>query len=184
MPHPVKLTALLARFARDERGSATLEFVLLFPAIWLFFMLSIETGTLSMRQVMLERGLDLTVRDVRIGVMPNPTHDDLVKRLCQHASLLPNCLESTRLEMIPANARNFTTPTRSVTCIDRSATGSTVIDVTNGLNNQLMILRVCSLFKPTLAMAFIGHKLAAPPPGSSDEYALAATSAYVMEPFR
>ena len=59
--------------------------------------------------------------------------------------------------------------------------GSPVIDIANGLNNQLMILRACVLFDPMTPGSGLGKAL---PKESEGAYALVATSSYVMEPFQ
>ncbi len=176
------LFARLRPFGKNEDGSATLEFVIRFSAIWMLFTISIESGTLSLRHVMLERGLDLAVREVRLGIMPDPTHDKLVQRTCDFAPLLPNCLASVRLEMVAANPRAFVAPAANVPCIDRAASGTLSVNLPAGANNQLMILRVCALFEPMLPFAALGRTLVEN--GIGNEYALVATSSYVMEPFK
>ncbi|MBU2359392.1 MAG: pilus assembly protein [Alphaproteobacteria bacterium] len=138
----------------------------------------------SMQQVMLERGLDLTVRDVRLGVMDNPTRETLIAKTCEYALILNNCESSLRMEMIPADVRSWTAIPREVPCIDRSETGIPVMNITNGDNNDLMVLRACVLIKPLLPLAEFGRTLVENNDKSNDEYALSVTSSYVMEPFK
>lgn len=173
--------ACLRRFRRSESGSATLDFVLMFPAVMLIFTSSYESGVLSTRHVMLERGLDTTVRDVRIGRIPNPTHERLVERICEIASIIPDCTSNVRLEMVPRDPRNWTAPSNTVMCVDRADLGPPVLNFNTGLNNQLMVLRACALFDPMIPTTGLGKQI---PKESGGAYALVATSAYVMEPFQ
>ena len=45
-------------FVRDEEGAATISFILVFPAFMTFFLMTYENGMISLRHVMLERGVD------------------------------------------------------------------------------------------------------------------------------
>lgn len=171
----------LGRFGRDQSGSATLDFAMMLPAVMLVFTSGIESGVLSTRHVMLEAALDTTVRDVRIGRIPNPTHDRLVERICEIARIIPDCATNVRLEMMPRDPRAWTPPSDAVMCVDRADTGDPVLNFTGGLNNELMVLRACALFDPMLPTTGLGKEI---PKESGGAYALVATSAYVMEPFQ
>ncbi|WP_400086810.1 TadE/TadG family type IV pilus assembly protein [Yoonia sp. R78084] len=58
---------LIQRFLKDDGGTASIEIVLVFPVFFGFFLMTYESGVYSSRQVMLEHGVDVTVRNVRIG---------------------------------------------------------------------------------------------------------------------
>lgn len=171
----------LRRFKRDESGSATIDFVLMLPGFMLIFTSAYESGVLSTRHVMLERGLDTTVREIRIGRIPNPTHDTIVERICDVASIIPDCIDNVRLEMVPRNPRNWSDPPAAVACVDRAEEGDPVLNFNTGLNNELMVLRACALFDPMIPTSGLGKSI---PKESGGAYALVATSAYVMEPFQ
>ena len=67
----------LDAFRRDSAGNATIEFVVLFPfLIYMLFSIA-EAGVLMTRTVMLDRGLDIAIRDLRLGLTPGVTHDDI-----------------------------------------------------------------------------------------------------------
>ena len=57
----------LRKFARRETGTATLEFCIVFPIIMILFIAVFETAMILIRQVMLERALDNTVRLLRLS---------------------------------------------------------------------------------------------------------------------
>lgn len=175
------IASQLRSFARSEGGNGTLEFVIAVPFMFLILGSTMEGGMLSTRHVMLERGLDLAVREVRIGQLANPDHDKLATRICELSVIIPDCMNNIRLEMMTADPRNWTDPSRVVHCVDRTEVGSPVIDITNGVNNQLMILRACVLFDPMLPGSGLGRAL---PKESEGAFALTATSSYVMEPFQ
>lgn len=52
-------------FADRQDGSATIEFVILFPGLMMLFLMGFEAGYYMVRNVSLERAVDMTVRDVR-----------------------------------------------------------------------------------------------------------------------
>ena len=175
------LAAGLRRFRRREDGNGTIEFVLVLPGFLLLFTSAYEGGVLSTRHVMLERGLDVTVREIRIGKIPFPTHENLVDRICDVASIIPDCTNQLRLEMINRNPRDWQTVSRDVQCIDREEEGVPVLNPPSQDNNELMILRVCALFDPMIPTNGLGKEI---PKESGGAYALVATSSYVMEPFK
>lgn len=180
----MRITHLFARglrqFRRSEDGNGTIEFVLVLPAFILLFTSAYEAGVLSTRQVMLEHGLDATVREVRIGRIPFPTHDILTTRICDLASIIPDCEANLRLEMVRRDPRNWVAPLAAVACVDREEEGLPVINFNSGLNNELMVLRACALFDPMIPTTGLGRSI---PKESGGAYGLVATSSYVMEPF-
>lgn len=176
-----KIGTRLRRFGRDQSGSATLDFAMMAPAVILLFTSGLESGVLSTRHVMLEAALDTTVRDVRIGRIPSPTHDILVDRICQIATIIPDCVNNVRLEMMPRDPKNWVAPLDAVMCVDRADQGDPVLNFNSGLNNEMMVLRACALFDPMLPTTGLGKEI---PKKSGGAYALVATSAYVMEPFQ
>ncbi len=179
------LKTLLRRFRASEDGTATLEFVIVFPVFFMFFLMTYENGMISARHVMLERGVDIAVRDVRIGRMANPTRETLRERICDVAGIIPNCTSQLELEMVRRNPRNWAAVDPVVKCIDRGAAVQPVIEFTNGSNNELLILRVCARFDPMLPTSGIGKAIADSNTSSAAQgsYALVATSAFVVEPF-
>lgn len=171
----------LNSFTKDESGSATLDFAIALPAYMLIFSSTYESGMHSTRQVMLQHGLDQTAREVRIGRIPSPDHDILTEKICEYSSIIPDCLNQIRLEMVVRDPRAWTPPVGEVQCVDRESDGDPVLNFTNGANNQLMVLRACALFDPMIPGSGLGYQL---PKKSGGAYAIVASSAYVMEPFQ
>lgn len=181
-----KLTAALRAFHYCERGTASLEFVIVFPVFFTFFLMTYESGMVSMRHVMLERGVDIAVREVRIGAMIEPTRVKLIKRICEEATIIPNCESQLQLEMIRRNPRSFADVPTKIQCINRSlATQPTVEFVTDGTNNELLILRACVRIDPVLPTTGLGKAIVDNNSGAEagGSYALVSTAAYVIEPY-
>jgi Flp pilus assembly protein TadG len=58
----------LFRFRRDEEGGIFLvEFCILVPILFGAFMMAVEMGLYSMRQMYLDRGVDIAVRYIRLS---------------------------------------------------------------------------------------------------------------------
>ena len=57
------LKSRIARFRRDESGNPTVEFVLIFPLYLGLMAMSVELGMVTLRHTLLERGLDMAVRE-------------------------------------------------------------------------------------------------------------------------
>lgn len=65
--------SFLRRFRADDDGSMVVPIALWMPIFLLLIISSIELGTITVRSTVLERALDQTVRDVKLGTGPN-TH--------------------------------------------------------------------------------------------------------------
>ena len=71
------LSKMLRRFRRDEDGYATVEFAFYTPLSLAFIIATIDLGIVSMRAVLLERAVDLTVRELRLGNPNINSHADI-----------------------------------------------------------------------------------------------------------
>ena len=166
-------------FGHDEEGNATIEFAILFPFFIIMFCAAVELGMITFRHSMLERGLDMAVRDVRLTTGANFQHDDIVTRTCGYAGFLPNCEANLRLEMIPLDMRNFTGPSGTANCVDESLAANPIVRWANGQQNEMMLLRACLVFKPVFPLTGLGRHLTTDGAGNA---AMVATSAFVQEP--
>lgn len=175
-----KMRRALARFARSEDGNGTIEFVMFVPFFLMLFLSSFEMGMVMARNVMLDRGVDIAVRQVRLGQMDPVNHDNMKQAVCDAAVIIPNCLNELRLEMRPLNPRNWDNIPDVPDCVDQEDPSTPVRQFVAGVPNQLMIVRACAIFDPIAPNAGFGQKLG----GGEDEdrYALFSTAAYVVEP--
>lgn len=173
------MTRFLRRFLTSEDGSSTVEFVVLVPVVFGIFMSTFELGTLTTRQIMLDRGLDLAVRAVRLGQVNPVTHDALKRLICNGAMLIPDCMNQLKLEMTPVDPRAWSTLRANVDCVDRSAKAQPVVNLPTVNSNELMMLRACALFDPFFPTSGLGAQLQRKSGGA---YALISTTAFVIEP--
>ncbi len=170
----------LRRFRRDENGAAMMmEFIIFVPLIFSTFLMAVEMGVYSMRHMFLDRGLDLTVRFVRLNTNTNITHDQLKTMICDYSGFLEDCDDTLRLEMQPLNPRAFAAFNQSADCIDLSEEVEPVRGFVLGHEHQMMILRACVKFKPVYPTTGLGY--AAVKDGSG-RMRMISSAAFVQEP--
>ena len=168
------------RFLRDPSGSAeTVSFAVWTPVLLLTLATSLEIGVYTARATMLERGLDLAVRDVRLGTGSAPQHDQIKTMICENAALIPNCQENLRLEMMARDVRNWRSIPETADCTDRALDAAPVREFTAGLENELMVLRACAKVSPILPMTWFSGALSR---DSAGDYAIITMSTFVQEP--
>ncbi|MEX0285286.1 MAG: TadE/TadG family type IV pilus assembly protein [Paracoccaceae bacterium] len=173
------ITSRLGRFRRSEDGSATIEFALTFPAMLFFLLSGVELGMVTLHQSMLERAIDLTVRDIRLGTGTAPQHDAIKDLICERAGFIDQCGDNLRLEMIQIDPRNWTGLPGDPDCTDHSEEVAPVRSFVNGQSNELMILRACAKIEPVFPTTGLGATIGKDGEG---KYALYATAAFVQEP--
>jgi hypothetical protein len=180
----------LERFRKEEDGVVTVEFVIIFPTFFLFFLMTYENGMISLQHVMLERGVDLAVRNVRIGRLANPDANDLRAEICDFANIIPDCENQLRIEMLRRDVRNWAPVNGPIQCVNREAGAQADQDDEDfdafG-NNELMYLRVCARIDPVLpTTGLIGRRITESNSGlaAGGSYALVSSAAFVVEPFQ
>lgn len=167
------------RFLRDESGNATVEFVLVFPVYLALMLMSIEMGFITLRHTLLERGLDIAVREIRLGTGTAPQHDDIKDIICENALMIRDCDANLRLEMRAADIRSFATLGSPIDCTDSAEPSKPVKEFTPGQQNQLMLLRACLRFDPLFPDDALGSALVTDSSGQSSVYTM---TAFVQEP--
>ncbi|MFX0543186.1 TadE/TadG family type IV pilus assembly protein [Roseovarius sp. S4756] len=182
------------RLLRREDGNATTEFMIIVPVYLALMVMSLELSMITLRQTMLERGLDIAVRDIRLGTgeftqtqdtqeekdkAKADYHDKIKKRICDEALIISDCMNSVRLQMIRSNMRNLTTLGDDVQCTDKKETGNQVLDFSPGQQNDLMFLRACVKYDPLFPTGQLARSLTA---DDSGQLAIVSMSAFVMEP--
>ncbi|MDK3019477.1 TadE/TadG family type IV pilus assembly protein [Pseudodonghicola flavimaris] len=169
----------LHRLWRAEDGNATIEFAIVFPAIITIMLSGLELGFITLEHAMLERAMDLTARDIRLGTGTAPQHDDIKNMICGYAGFIPNCDTNLRLEMIQVDPRAWTDIDPTPDCTDKSEEVSPVRNFVNGQSNELMVLRACAKFDPVFPTTGLGKELVKDEFG---QYSLTALTVFVQEP--
>ena len=169
----------LRRYRRDERGSMTVEFAIWFPFFLFFLYSTVELGLITMRHAMLDRGLDIAVRDIRLGTGTAPQHDDIKASICQNAIVIPDCDSNLRLEMVPTDMRDWTSLPPDPDCTDRAEEARPVREFTPGNSNQMMLLRACLKIQPLSPTSQLVEYMQR---DSAGDISILVTSAFVQEP--
>ncbi|MEM7641970.1 MAG: TadE/TadG family type IV pilus assembly protein [Pseudomonadota bacterium] len=178
---------------RREDGSASVQFVLVFPFFFFIFLLSFEASMLLMRQVMLERGLDLAVREIRMDSKSTASAGDMRETICNRARILPDCVENLVVELRVVDPENWVRPSTNHPCSSlvktvvpglppQSVIASrieTSADWDGNRQDQFVIVRACYAVDPVMPGAPLGARLVDDLDGA---YRMVASSVFVVEP--
>lgn len=165
----------LRRFLRNESAVVGAEWAIAFPVYFAMFLWSMEVSYMMTRTSMLDRSLDMVIRDLRLGRLGTqfPTVEFLEERVCSRTTLFPDCEESLALEFTVVNQTTFAMPNNDLPCVVRTPeirAGRTNQSYNVGTANDLMVVRACMLVDTV--MPFDGPLI----------YRLNASSAFVNEP--
>ncbi|MXQ07065.1 pilus assembly protein [Alphaproteobacteria bacterium GH1-50] len=171
---------MFKKFRKAEDGTASIEFVFLFPLFITILSMSIEVAIYMARHVMLDRGVDIAVRELRLGTDNPPTFDEFKTSICSNVLMVPNCEEVVQVELKPVSMSTWEGLEGPARCRD---VGSKIdpFDMTEysvGANNELMMVRVCGLFRPMMPTTHLGLGLQK----VGERYAMVVTTAFVNEP--
>lgn len=176
----MRMPTMIRRFLAREDGLSSVEFVIAFPAFILLFLSVFESGLLMSRYVMLERGLDVTVRAIRTASTgANITHDTVREMICDNAIILPDCEDNTQIELVSISTSTWSLPASTADCIDRESEIEPVVSFDAGAENEIMFIRVCYVVDPMFPSSGLGLKLKNDPSGG---YRMIVTSAFANEP--
>jgi len=177
---PLRVFGALRDLTRREDGTATLDFVIMVPVFISIFVSSFELSIIMIRQMMLDRGLDIAVRDLRLGTWPVVNTDILKDRICGRTiGIIADCENQLMLEMIPVSTANWSTPSPDATCIDREANVQPVVSFDPGTENEMVLIRACVMTDPFFPGTGLALHLMEK---SGDGFPLIATSGFVNEP--
>lgn len=166
-----------ARFAKDESGSAVVPFALWSPLLIGLIVSTVELGTVTVRHTVLERSLDLVVRDIRLGATTD--HTAMKQSICDRADVLPSCMDRLHIELMPLDMWNYSAPEQVADCVDTSEEVTPNRNFTHGASNEMMLVRACFKYRPITPAGTLSSSLAKDENGYT---ALVATSAFVNEP--
>ncbi|CUH44855.1 TadE/TadG family type IV pilus assembly protein [Ruegeria atlantica] len=167
------------QFKRTEDGSLTVEFAIWFP-LYMFFILGvIEYSLVSIQKAMLDRSMDLVVRDIRLGInLPDAQHNTIKGAICDKMVVMQGCSENLQLEMIVQDPYGGVNLPLVPDCTDRAEEAKPVREFSNGGSNALMILRACAKFDPLFPTTAMGRAVS----GDDGLVTLTATTTFVQEP--
>jgi len=189
------LISRLRQFRRDEKGGTpTVEFVILFP-IYIYMMCSAwEVGMFLFRQIMLERGLDMTVRELRINDYEDKwgttaEFAEIKSGICANTPSIKNC--DSLLSLATDDIDNLRNPQwglveEGALCADRKKAAPDRFGNprwNTGGENHVVVISACWFYDPMFSSFGIASE--APIKAASDfggGVAVTAISAFAIEP--
>lgn len=174
-----RLAKIFRKFARSQNGTATVEFVILFPVFMTLFVSVFESGLMMTRLTMLERGLDLTVRAIRLSPgNANITHAAVKQMICDNAGILHDCTNSLKVELLQVSPNAWIAPSLAADCVDRTSEIEPVVTFNSGDEGDLLFIRACVVVDPMYPNIGLGLILSK---DSSGGVMLVASSAFANE---
>ncbi|CUH40750.1 Flp pilus assembly protein TadG [Jannaschia seosinensis] len=148
---------LVARFGRGEgeRGGATVEFVIILPIFLLVFVSSFEMSIFLTRQVMLERAIDLAVREIRLD-RTTVTRRSLRRAICDRARILPDCDLNLVVEMTIIDEATYAVAGSSAPCVNREESIVPETDFPGHRTGKMVFLRACYVVEPAIPITIAG----------------------------
>ncbi|MGV3576848.1 MAG: TadE/TadG family type IV pilus assembly protein [Devosia sp.] len=172
------LHSVIRFLRRDTRGAAAIEFALVVPVLLAIIFATLEAGWLMVQTIMLDRALDMTVRELRIGSFDNPTQERMRDRICDQAVVLADCRNSLALELIPViDASSY--PTDAARCLNRSTNIEPVLRFNPGQRSQMVFVRACYVVAPLTPKFALGLLLSK---DANGDVRLVSKSGFINEP--
>lgn len=175
----IRFLKRLFRDFRREEGTASIEFMFAIPTLMVIFMASCESGYFMVRHVMLERSVDMTMRELRLGLLGNIDHNALRTLICSRTVVLHSCATNLKIELTPVSTSTWALPTAPPTCIDRSVAIEPLTTYIRGGGSEPVLVRVCVRQNAMFPSTGVGLGLQQDAQGG---YALVARSVFVNEP--
>ncbi len=176
-----RLGSAWRRFRTSQSGGGAIELVIVLPVLLGIFISAMECGLYMTRQIMLERAVDMTVRELRLGQIDSPNHDKLKDSICENTSIIPDCATAIRIELVRISTTDWAFPTTGVACVDRDEPIDLSLEFNPGVENELMLVRVCLIQDAIFPGANFAQGIAFEGDDAGG-YALVSTSAFVNEP--
>ncbi|MEM7242443.1 MAG: TadE/TadG family type IV pilus assembly protein [Pseudomonadota bacterium] len=148
------------RFLKDDQGSSTIEFIIVFAIYFGFVFSIIDIGWYMVKVIQLERGVDLVTRELRLGLIDDPTYDTVLDKVCEETGILDDCTQNVVIQSQIMQA-NATPQDLSPLCFDPSATPDEQADFdpsegfSTGVASDQVLFTICAKIKPILASGSI-----------------------------
>ncbi len=168
-------TKKLGRFRSDEGGYSTAEFTIVATTFLTGFFWVFETGFIMTKQMMLERALDITVRELRLSANPLFTHEYVKGKICETALVFKDCTTNLLLDMDVIDLS--TGYSKEFSCYDKKNDIVPVTAWVPGQRQELVYVRACIIVDPLMP-----NGIALFPGTSETGVPLIADTAFVNEP--
>ena len=170
----------IARFLWREHGTASVEFVITVPLVLAFLFSSIDFGAVMLRQVFLDRSVDIAVRQVRLGAVNASGLSGFRQMICDGTILISDCAANIAIEMRPVDTTDWSGLNTPAQCHNRSEDIEPVLAFDPGVGEQeLMLIRVCIVADPFIDLTgfVLGMEL-----DDSGGYHIVSHGAFANEP--
>lgn len=174
------LVKRIAKIWRQEDGVASIEFVFALPILMAIFMASFESGLMMTRSIMLEQSLDMVMRELRLGHIPNADAAVLKTEICKRTVMFSDCNSALMIELQKVSTTAWDMPTKAPACVNRSLTVQPVTTLILGQQNDLMLVRACIVVDALFPTTGLGLDLTRTTNGGG--YEIVAVSAFSNEP--
>jgi Flp pilus assembly protein TadG len=175
------------KFLRDQSGTTTIEFILVFPVVFTVFTASVESSMYMAKYVMFERSVDKVVRMLRLGTLGEPTHQQLKQTICENGMLISSkgaCMNAMRIWMKPIDTGNFAMGSATKTCVDKASDVNTgeplASDFATGTDNDIMLMRICMKEWPMFPTTGVSVKM--PTDSADGSVSMIVSTVFVNEP--
>jgi len=166
-------------FWRRDEGTATVEFAILVPAFLMILFAGVEAGVMTARQTMLERGMETTMRALRLGRLNPVTLETLRESVCRNSAVLHGCRDNLLIELRRLNPQNIVLPSGNAPCVNRAEQTVPAVSLSPGVEHDLMLVRICIIIDPMFPTSGYGLGL---PLDASGGFRMVTASVYVNEP--
>lgn len=171
---------LLARLRRSEEGAVTIPTLFWMPLFIMIMAASVEFCVLIFKQTLLDRGVDLTTRIMRLGIEPLPSHTQLKRSICTNIAFIPKCMDRLAVEVFPVDTDTWTASNQSAAlCTDSTSAAALAPQIERGGSNQMMILRACLKIDTMMKVNPLAAALVRDAGGQT---ALISITAFINEP--
>lgn len=165
----------LRQFRKNEDGYSTVELVICATTFLSGFFWIFESGLIMTKQMMLERSVDIVVRELRLTSSPHHTHEYIKQQICERAFLLKDCTKQLNVELDTYDQAVGYTKTFS--CYDKEKDIAPVTAWQPGQRSEIVYLRACIIIDPMMP-----NGIALFPNVQSTGIPLVADTAFVNEP--
>lgn len=163
----------------DRSAAVAIEFAILCPIFIALLMSAFDIGWLITKTTLLDRALDLTIRQIRTGAATAPTSQAAMKTMiCGYMYGVSDCNSVMTVEMTRITGPTDY-PSTTATCVDRSAQVAPVVNFTQGARSDIMYVRACMITNALTPYIGIALRFVKDAQGG---YSIVSSSAYMNEP--
>jgi hypothetical protein len=119
------------------------------------------------------------VRELRLGIIAAPATANIKESICEKGQLFADCENALTLELTSVDTDDWIFPTGTIECRDRGEAPKPVVEPNLGVENEIMLIRVCLAGNPMFPSAIIAANMVQ---SSVGDYFVTAVSAFVNEP--